>query len=48
MSGEDYMVVTGAITHNAVVYGPGLTAGNIFTAVSAVYTVTAGHPLVIP
>ena len=48
VSGEEYMVVTGAITHNAVVYGPGLTAGNIFTAVSAVYTVTAGQPLVIP
>lgn len=48
VSGEQYMVVTGAITHNAVVYGPGLTAGNIFTAVSGVYTVTAGQPLVIP
>lgn len=48
VSGEQYMVVTGAITHNAVVYGPGLTAGNVFTAVSGVYTVTAGQPLVIP
>jgi len=31
VSGTKYMVVEGAITYNAVNYGPGLTAGNIFT-----------------
>jgi len=31
VSGTKYMVVEGAITYDAVNYGPGLTAGNIFT-----------------
>lgn len=39
--GERYMVVEGAITHNGIVYGPGLTydpiGGNVFTAVNANY-----------
>lgn len=40
--GNRYMVlrngVNNNITHNAVVYGPGETAGNVFTAVNANYT----------
>lgn len=31
VSGTKYMIVEGAITYDAVNYGPGLTAGNIFT-----------------
>lgn len=45
--GTDYMVISGAITHNAIDYGIGLTAGNIFTAVNTNYTVADGQPLVI-
>lgn len=45
--GTQYMVLTGAVTHNAIDYGPGLTAGNIFTAVNANYLVADGQPLVI-
>lgn len=45
--GVDYMVISGAVTHNAVNYGIGLTAGNIFTAVNANYTVADGQALVI-
>jgi len=51
VSGEEYMVVTGAIEHpvaSGTFYGPGLTAGNIFTASAATYTASAGQPLVIP
>lgn len=33
--GERYMVLEGAITHNGVNYGPGLTDGNVFLAVNA-------------
>lgn len=36
--GQQYMVVEGAITHNAVQYAPGIAAGNIFTAANANYT----------
>lgn len=45
--GEQYMVLGGAITHNAVNYGPGLTATNVFTAVNANWTTAADTPLVI-
>ncbi len=45
--GDTYMVNVGAVTHNAINYGPGLTAGNIFTAVGTSYTVYDGTPLVI-
>jgi len=43
----EYMVLQGAVTHGAVDYGPGLTAGNIFTASSTSYTVADGTPLVV-
>lgn len=46
-TGVRYMVTRGAITHNATTYGPGLTDGNIFTAVGTTYTVADGTPLVI-
>jgi len=36
--GQQYMVLQGAITHNAQNYGPGLLNGNIFTAVNANFT----------
>ncbi len=36
--GQQYMVVEGAVTHSAVNYGPGLTAGNVFTAVGINFT----------
>lgn len=46
--GEQYMVLnnagTNTITHNAVVYGPGEVAGNVFTAVNNAF---AGGALVI-
>jgi len=42
-----YMVLQGAVTHNAVNYGPGFTDGNIFTAVGTSYTTFDGTPLVI-
>ncbi len=45
--GTEYMVLSGAITHNAVNYGIGLTAGNIFTAANANYTILDGQALVI-
>lgn len=45
--GKTYMVLSGAVTHNAINYGPGLAAGNIFTAVGTSYTVFDGTPLVI-
>jgi len=47
VTGTEYMVISGAITHNAVDYGIGLTAGNVFTAVNANYTVADGQALVI-
>ena len=47
VTGTEYMVISGAITHNAIDYGIGLTAGNIFTAVNANYTVADGQALVI-
>lgn len=40
--GQQYMVLEGAITHNAVNYGPGLTAGNVFTAANTNYTNLTG------
>jgi hypothetical protein len=52
VNGTQYMVLQGAITYDAVNYGPGLTAGNIFTATAtAVYTDLTGPtptPLIIP
>lgn len=42
VTGDQYMILEGAITHNAVNYGPGLPAGNVFTAVSANYTNLTG------
>ncbi len=50
VSGDEYMVTIGAIEHpvaSNVFYGPGLTAGNVFTASSTSYTVADGAPLVI-
>jgi len=50
VSGNQYMVTIGAIEHpvaSGVFYGPGLTAGNVFTASSNSYTVADGSPLVI-
>lgn len=44
--GTEYMVTGGAITHNAIIYGPGLTTGNVFTAANANFTVTDGSPVV--
>ena len=41
------MVLKGAVTHATVDYGPGFTAGNIFTASGTSYTVLDGSPLVI-
>ena len=41
--GTQYMVLEGAITHNAVNYGPGLTAGNIFTAANTNYNKALAH-----
>jgi len=44
--GEEYMVLEGAIQHPVgggnPIYGPGLTAGNIFTAVATTYTNITG------
>lgn len=47
--GSTYMVLNGAVLHGGVIYGPGLTAGNIFTTtVSAIsYIVWNGTPKVI-
>ncbi len=36
--GNQYMVVEGVVTHNAVLYGPGLATGNVFTAANVNYT----------
>jgi hypothetical protein len=47
VTGTDYMVISGAVTHNGNDYGIGLTAGNIFTAANANYTVADGQALVI-
>ena len=47
--GTEYMVTGGAITHNGIIYGPGLTyaaTGNTFTAANANFTVTDGSPIV--
>ena len=49
VTGEQYMVLEGAIQHPIgganPIYGPGLTAGNTFTASSATYTnLTAAAP----
>lgn len=47
--GEQYMVLTdtiGSITHNAVVYGPKQTAGNVFTAVNANFTTTGSAKVI--
>lgn len=40
--GERYMVVEGVINHNGTAYGPGFSAGNVFTAVNANYTAVTG------
>jgi len=45
--GKSYMVLSGAITHNVIAYGAGLTDGNIFTAVNTSYTILDGSPLVV-
>lgn len=46
--GQRYMVLQGAITHNGTQYGPGISAGNVFTAISANYTsLTSPTPKVI-
>lgn len=42
-----YMVLQGAITHGGVDYGPGFTAGNVFTAAFNNYVTLDGTPLVI-
>lgn len=46
VAGTQYMVVEGAIQHPVgganPIYGPGITAGNVFTAVSATYTSLTG------
>lgn len=36
--GREYMVLQGAITHNAANYGPGLVNGNVFTAANTNFT----------
>ncbi len=47
VSGQEYMVVGGAITYDAVVYGPGITASNIFTGTATTtFAVTDGSPVV--
>ena len=46
VTGTEYMVLTGTVTHNAVVYGPLQVAGTVFTKTAAVATY-AGSPLVI-
>jgi len=51
VTGTEYMVLGGVVTHSAVDYGPGMTAGNVFTSgggTPANYTVVTGSPLVIP
>lgn len=52
VTGTQYMVLQGAITYDAVNYGPGLTAGNIFTATAtATFTDLTGPfptPLIVP
>lgn len=45
--GKTYMVLKGAVTHGGVDYGPGFTAGNIFTATGTSYTTLDGSPSVI-
>jgi hypothetical protein len=45
--GDQYMVISGAVTHNGVNYGLGLSATNVFTAVNANFTVANGQALVI-
>jgi hypothetical protein len=45
--GIKYMVLKGAVTHGGVDYGPGFTAGNIFTATGTSYVTLDGVPLVI-
>lgn len=47
VTGDEYMVISGAITHNATIYGIGLATGNVFTAANANYTITDGQALVI-
>jgi len=52
VTGTQYMVISGAITHNGNNYGVGLTPtttawGNIFTAANSNYTVLDGQALVI-
>lgn len=45
ISGNEYMVLQGAIEHpvlSGTFYGPGLTAGNVFTASATTYTATSG------
>jgi hypothetical protein len=43
VSGTEYMVLEGAVTYDAVDYGPGLTAGNVFTGTAtATYTNLTG------
>lgn len=44
---DTYMVLAGAVTHGGIDYGPGFTAGNIFTATGTSYITLAGSPLVI-
>lgn len=45
--GVQYMVVSGAVTHNAVDYGFGLATGTVFTAVGANFTALTADTLVI-
>ena len=38
VTGQQYMVLEGVITHGATVYGPDISLGNVFTATGAAYT----------
>ena len=38
VTGQQYMVLEGVITHGANVYGPDISLGNVFTATGAAYT----------
>ncbi len=47
INGQEYMVVGGVVNYNGTNYGPGLTAGNVFTATATTtYTVIDGSPKV--
>lgn len=48
VTGTQYMVLGGIVTHAFTNYGPGVPVnGNVFTASGANYTVLSGQPLVI-